>query len=66
MYVLFIITLQSQCGTQTEIGGYPLTEASANGHSELVSLLIENGASANAHRKVLYCTSSIVVILVVV
>ena len=51
---------------RTETGDYPLTEASANGHSELVSLLIENGASANAHRKVLYCTSSIVVILVVV
>ena len=61
-----LLSLQSQCGTQEEIGDYPLTAASANGHSELVSLLIENGASANAHRKVLYCTSSIVVILVVV
>ena len=61
-----LLSLQSQCGTQEEIGDYPLTEASANGHSELVSLLIENGASANAHTKVLYCTSSIVVILVVV
>ena len=61
-----LLSLQSQCGTQTETGSCPLTEASAKGHSELVSLLIENGASANAHRKVLYCTSSIVVILVVV
>ena len=61
-----LLSLQSQCGTQDEAGDYPLTEASANGHSELVSLLIENGASVNAHTKVLYCTSSIVVILVVV
>ena len=61
-----LLSLQSLCGTQEEIGSCPLTEASIKGHSELVSLLIENGASANAHRKVLYCTSSSVVILVVV